>query len=94
MLIQKNTFDSNICREIIKIPDFFFKTIHPPEIRQALKAAMQSEEAVEAVGDDLEDIANYVRDTHVNEEVRNAAGRLFPRPGEPGERQQRPSIIS
>jgi hypothetical protein len=46
---------------------------------------MESEEAVQAVGDDLEDIANYVRDTHGDEDVRNAAGRLFPRPGEPGD---------
>ena len=39
-----------------------------------LKATMESEEAVQAVGNDLEDIINYVCNIHGDEDVKNAAG--------------------
>ncbi|KAF8236764.1 hypothetical protein L208DRAFT_1375890 [Tricholoma matsutake] len=68
---------------VIVYTDFFFKTIYLVATCQALKAAMENEEAVQAVGDDLEDIINYVCNTHRDENVRNAAGQLFPHPGEP-----------
>ncbi|KAF8225480.1 hypothetical protein L208DRAFT_1380620 [Tricholoma matsutake] len=67
----------------VEIPDFFFKTIYPVATCQVLKAMMESEEAMQAVGDDLEDIINYVHNTHRDKDVRNAAGQLFLHPGEP-----------
>ncbi|KAF8219533.1 hypothetical protein L208DRAFT_1382989 [Tricholoma matsutake] len=66
----------------MEIPVFFFCTIQPESIRNTLKEAMTSQAAIDVVGDDLEDIANHVRDTHPEQEVRNAAGHLFPCPRE------------
>jgi lipid A disaccharide synthetase len=66
------------------IPEFFFRTIRPLTLRDELKRALMDEAAIATVGEDLEDLANYVRETHEDEEVRNAAARLFPRIGEPG----------
>jgi hypothetical protein len=66
------------------IPAFLFRTIQSESVRNALKEAMTSQAAVDAVGDDIEDIANHIRDTHPEQDVRDAAGRLFPHPGEEG----------
>jgi hypothetical protein len=68
-----------------EIPAFFFHTIRPTSVCEALRKAMTDEKAIKAVGDDLKDITNYIRETHADQEVRDAAARLFPCPGEPGE---------
>lgn len=76
-----------VSKPAMKIPSFFFKTIVPVSTRTALHTAMEDPTIINAVGhDDLEDIANYIRDNHSQKDVRDAAARLFPRPGEPGKR--------
>ncbi|KAF8240471.1 hypothetical protein L208DRAFT_1374320 [Tricholoma matsutake] len=64
------------------IPAFLFCTIQPESVQNALKEAMTSQAAVDAVRDDIEDIANHVHDMHPEQEVRDAARRLFPCPRE------------
>lgn len=66
------------------IPAFLFCTIQPESVQNALKEAMTSQAAVDAVRDDIEDIANHVHDMHPEQEVRDAARRLFPCPREEG----------
>jgi hypothetical protein len=75
----------SLCEALaMDIPVFLFHTIQPESIRNALKEAMTSQAAVDAVRDDIEDIANHVCDMHPEQEVRDAAGRLFPHPREEG----------
>jgi hypothetical protein len=56
------------------IPAFLFRTIQSESVRNALKEAMTSQAAVDAVRDDIKDIANHIRDTHPEQDVRDAAG--------------------
>ena len=76
---------SSPCKALaMDIPAFLFRTIQSESVRNALKEAMTSQAAVDVVGDDIKDIANHIHDTHPEQDVRDAARRLFPRPGEEG----------
>ncbi|KAJ2917428.1 hypothetical protein MD484_g3030, partial [Candolleomyces efflorescens] len=68
---------------MIEYPSFFFRLVRPIDVANRLNLALNDPETIAAVGvEDPKMLVEHIRDHHPDPELKEAARKLFPYPGD------------